>query len=665
MGGDRKAEIVARHRQPRPVCAGIGGAIDAGMVLHPHHVRRRGAAGDAMRILDGAVLGLFRRHIGRNQSFTEHGPCGAVIAGLPHAAAGDGDERAVRVARVGRYAVNAGIVIAAAEPARAFRHVPQRGHELPAFAAIVGAEQAGRNGANPQSVRVMRPAAFERPDLEQRRLTWRVGGKGRRGDFAPGAAVVVGAMQFRPEVPELECCEDDTVILTQRIRHRISDEADQVRRPAGTLARQREQTFPCRHQQSVTHIFEFSCSLRSTARQRLHDIKLGVGADAARQRTVVREPLAVGKDADVLAEPALVVEHIAAHMRPPGDEIVQRFADGHAGRRQRAVGHEVAQVTGEMDFGHRRILSRKCGNHPPSAASIAANAASAFDASGPPACAISGRPPPPLPPSASAPLRTKSTALKRLTRSSVTPTTMPALPSSVTPTMATTPEPTFFLPSSARLRRSFRSMPSTERAISFTSPTVRTPSAPSLMPPPMASFFLASESSRSRRLRSSSSATTRFCMSSIGTRNSEPVALAKRARLFKLARAVFAVSASIRRTPPATPLSPTTEIRPISPVRLTWVPPHSSTDQPMVLPPPSPMATTRTSSPYFSPNRARAPEARASSSAITRVTTGAFCSTNSLAMSSTRSISSALIGFGWEKSKRSRSGATSEPFCAT
>ena len=47
---------------------------------------------------------------------------------------------------------------------------------------------------------------------------------------------------------------------------------------------------------------------------------------------------------------------------------------------------------------------------------------------------------------------------------------------------------------------------------------------------------------------------------------------------------------------------------PMSPVRRTWVPPHSSTDQPMVLPPPSPIATTRTSSPYFSPNSARAPE---------------------------------------------------------
>jgi hypothetical protein len=45
--------------------------------------------------------------------------------------------------------------------------------------------------------------------------------------------------------------------------------------------------------------------------------------------------------------------------------------------------------------------------------------------------------------------------------------------------------------------------------------------------------------------------------------------------------------------------------------------------------------------------------------------TGEFCSTTSLAMSSTCSISCAVIGLGWEKSNRSRSGATSEPFWAT
>ena len=63
--------------------------------------------------------------------------------------------------------------------------------------------------------------------------------------------------------------------------------------------------------------------------------------------------------------------------------------------------------------------------------------------------------------------------------------------------------------------------------------------------------------------------------------------------------------------------------------------------------------------------KARAPDAMASSTAISRVVTSEFSSTFSLAMSSIRSISSSLIGLGCEKSKRSRSGATSEPFCAT
>ena len=116
-------------------------------------------------------------------------------------------------------------------------------------------------------------------------------------------------------------------------------------------------------------------------------------------------------------------------------------------------------------------------------------------------------------------------------------------------------------------------------------------------------------------------------MASSGARSSAAAVLASSPRWRADLRAVAPVSASMRRTPAATAFSVSPAITPISPVRRTWVPPHSSTDQPMVLPVPSPIATTRTSSPYFSPNRARAPEARASSSAISRVVTGEFCST--------------------------------------
>ncbi len=82
---------------------------------------------------------------------------------------------------------------------------------------------------------------------------------------------------------------------------------------------------------------------------------------------------------------------------------------------------------------------------------------------------MSGRPPPPLPPKASAPTRTKSTALKRLTRSSVTPTTIEALPSARA-TTATTPEPTLFFMSSARLLSSFAGMSSSTRPMNLTPP---------------------------------------------------------------------------------------------------------------------------------------------------------------------------------------------------
>ena len=68
---------------------------------------------------------------------------------------------------------------------------------------------------------------------------------------------------------------------------------------------------------------------------------------------------------------------------------------------------------------------------------------------------------------------------------------------------------------------------------------------------------------------------------------------------------------------------------------------------------------------FLAEQRHARPTASPRRRAIRRVSTGAFCSTMALARSSTRSISSRVIGLGCEKSKRSRSGATSEPFCAT
>ena len=73
------------------------------------------------------------------------------------------------------------------------------------------------------------------------------------------------------------------------------------------------------------------------------------------------------------------------------------------------------------------------------------------------------------------------------------------------------------------------------------------------------------------------------------------------------------VVASIRRTPLATENSLWMWNTPTLAVLSRWVPPQNSTEYP------SPMSTTRTLSPYFSPNRAMAPVFLASSMGMTLV----------------------------------------------
>ncbi len=122
----------------------------------------------------------------------------------------------------------------------------------------------------------------------------------------------------------------------------------------------------------------------------------------------------------------------------------------------------------------------------------------------------------------------------------------------------------------------------------------------------------------------------------------------------------------MRRTPAPTAPSLMILNRPMSPVRRTWVPPHSSVEKILFsfagLPP---IETTRTSSPYFSPNSAIAPASIAACGVIRRVSTASLSRTRSLTSRSTTAMSSGVIPLLWLKSKRRRSGATSEPFCVT
>ena len=115
----------------------------------------------------------------------------------------------------------------------------------------------------------------------------------------------------------------------------------------------------------------------------------------------------------------------------------------------------------------------------------------------------------------------------------------------------------------------------------------------------------------------------------------------------------------MRRTPAAMPDSPVTRIRPMSPVRCTCVPPQSSTEKP------PPIVSTRTSSPYFSPNSAIAPFAFAVSMSVTWISTAELARICSFTRRSTARICSGVIASKCEKSKRRRSASTSEPFCAT
>jgi len=132
------------------------------VVLDPQHVGRRRALHHAVRILDVLILLAFGRHeiglhAGRRQL-----PARAAVARLPDAAARHRDGDMLRVARVDEHRVNAGVVIAAAEPVAAAPIEPERIVQRPAVAAVGRAEQARRQAAGPERSGLVRAARFAR-----------------------------------------------------------------------------------------------------------------------------------------------------------------------------------------------------------------------------------------------------------------------------------------------------------------------------------------------------------------------------------------------------------------------------------------------------------------------------------------------------------------------
>mmetsp|Transcript_16790 Transcript_16790/g.43553 ORF Transcript_16790/g.43553 Transcript_16790/m.43553 type:complete len:247 (+) Transcript_16790:385-1125(+) len=113
-------------------------------------------------------------------------------------------------------------------------------------------------------------------------------------------------------------------------------------------------------------------------------------------------------------------------------------------------------------------------------------------------------------------------------------------------------------------------------------------------------------------------------------------------------------TASTRRTPDAMPPSEMILKPPISAVLATCVPPQSSMLRPGT-------STTRTVSPYFSPNMAVAPAALASAMGIVATCSACASCTHSFTSPSTCCTSSSVMPRGRLKSKRRRSASTSEP----
>ena len=118
--------------------------------------------------------------------------------------------------------------------------------------------------------------------------------------------------------------------------------------------------------------------------------------------------------------------------------------------------------------------------------------------------------------------------------------------------------------------------------------------------------------------------------------------------------------ASTRRTPEETLPSLMILIRPISPVACVCVPPQSSVEN-------SPIFTTRTRSPYFSPNSAIALYSLMATSigTFSIVSTGVLRRTCLFIRSSMSCNSSSATAAKWEKSKRRWPGSTSDPACFT
>ncbi len=198
-------------------------------MLRPKDLGSRRALRQAMHILDVGIVAALRRHEFGVHAFAGELPARAAVGALPGAAAGDRDGHFFTV-EADR--VDAGLVVAAAEPFGTLLAIPQRAHQRPALAAVAGPEQASGNAARPEIV----ACAFERPDLHQLPghlviVAFRLGGVSGSRDLVPGVAAIIGTVELDAEMAEVQRCIDG-LALRQHGAHGIAEEVRFADRPA-------------------------------------------------------------------------------------------------------------------------------------------------------------------------------------------------------------------------------------------------------------------------------------------------------------------------------------------------------------------------------------------------------------------------------------------------
>ena len=258
MRGDGKAEFRwADRRHFAPIRPGVLRAEDSIVVLTPHDLGVRGAAGQPMDVLEDRVIALLRRHILGIHAAVDQPPRAPSIRACPYARSRYADADVGGVARIDQHRVDAGLLAARdARPLPALGHMPQCLVQRPGRAAVVGAEEPARHRACPEAPRC--PARLEHPDLAQRpgmrifpgllRL-WREH-RDRHLAPRPGAVAVP---QLGSEMAEIERRPERAFGIRQHRGDRISEEPDIDDFPDAVVARQLEKTLAGPDMQPIRH----------------------------------------------------------------------------------------------------------------------------------------------------------------------------------------------------------------------------------------------------------------------------------------------------------------------------------------------------------------------------------------------------------------------------